>query len=131
MAILITGGHGADKSAEVFLPWRNTSCRLPSLPDERYGHVQTGNMLCSGGNGNWNNKVVTSCLKWSVQQGEWIKLPVTLSVTRVDSSSWARDDSLVIMGGLHFIDRASLTSETVFSDGSNTRSSFKLKYKTT
>ena len=44
-AILITGGDGAEQSAEVFLPWSNTTCQLPSLPDKRAEHLQAGALL--------------------------------------------------------------------------------------
>ena len=47
VAILITGGRGegTDQSAEMFLPWSNTSCQLPSLPEMRFDHVQSRQLL--------------------------------------------------------------------------------------
>ena len=80
-AILITGGHNARQSAELFLPWQNTTCELPPLPDERVNHVQSGKMLCGG--------VVEgrSCVQWSVQQKRWVKLPFTFThswITQVE-----------------------------------------------
>ena len=126
-AVLITGGYGANgalNSAEVFLPWTNSTCQLPSLPDERDGHVQAGPLLCGGG----DSSTKRSCLKWSVQIGGWVTLPLTLSEERRRSSIWDRGDQLVIMGGLWF-GEAQETSETVSSDGAVT-SSFGMKYKT-
>ena len=38
-AILITGGRYAEQSAELFLPWQNTTCELPPLPDKRVNHA--------------------------------------------------------------------------------------------
>ena len=122
-AILITGGQGAVKSAEVFLPWRNISCQLPSLPDKKREHVQTGSLLCGG----YDSSTGRSCTKWSVQSGGWVKLSVRLSVWRQYSSGWARGDRFVIMGGNSHAARK--TSETVSSDGAVARSSFKMKYK--
>ena len=69
-------------------------------------------------------------MKWSVQEGGWVTLPLTLTEGRAASSVWrvSQDNSLVIMGG--FTDTAQETSETVSSDGDSTRSSFKMKYQT-
>ena len=124
VAILITGGDGASLSAEVFLPWSNTTCQLPSLPDERGGHVQAGPLLCGGS----YLSTRRSCLKWNKQGGNWTRLPVTLSEARWDSSGWARGDQLVIMGGLS--DAAKESSERVSSDGAVSRRSFAMEYKT-
>jgi len=131
-AILITGGagEGARQSAELFIPWQNSTCELPPLPDERYEHVQSGNTLCGGG----HPSTVRSCIQWSVQQGGWVTLPLNLTEMRVDSSVWrvSQDNSLVIMGGYNYAyaSLAKNTSETVSSDGDSTRSSFNLKYPT-
>ena len=121
-AILITGGLGALQFAELFLPWQNTTCKLPSLPEERKFHVQSENTLCGGF---WS-----SCIKWSVQQGGWVTLPLTLTWEREDSSVWrvSQDNSLVIMGG--YGDQARGTSETVSSDGDSRGITFKMKYPT-
>ena len=120
-AILITGGDDTDKSSEVFLPWSNTSCQLPSLPDRRSHHVQAGNMVCGG----FNSSAVRSCVKWI---GGWVtQARVRLSGVRSQSSVWARDDTMVIMGGVR---QAGRTSETVSSDGASTRRSFRMNYKT-
>ena len=122
-AILITGGFGALQSAEVFLPWTNTSCKLPSLPDKRVGHVQSGQLLCGG----FDSSTRRSCLKWNKQGGNWTTLPVTLSEERWHSSGWARGDQLVIMGSSG---AAWESSESVSSDGAVSRGSFAMKYKT-
>ena len=125
-AILITGGYGAEQSAEIFLPWQNSTCELPALPDERYEHVQSGHKLCGGRSAS----TVRSCLQWSVQQGGWVTLPLNLTEKRVLSSAWrdSQANSLVIMGGGD--GAADETSETVSSEGDSTRSTFKMKYAT-
>ena len=124
-AILITGGDETHQSAEVFRPWSNTSCQLPSLPDVRYGHVQSGPLLCGGG---WDSSTERSCLKWNKQGGNWTTLPVKLSEAREGSSAWAHGDQLVIMGGASYA--AEESSESVSSDGAVSRGSFVMKYKT-
>merc|ERR1711862_113577 len=115
------------QSAEIFLPWQNSTCELPPLPDERARHVQSGNTLCGG---SYYSSTRRNCIQWSVQQGGWVTLPLTLTEDRYDSSIWrvSQDNSLVIMGGLY---GAEETSETVSSDRDSTRTSFKMKYKTT
>ena len=125
-AILITGGWGALQSAEIFIPWQNTTCELPPLPDARVGHVQSGNMLCGG--------IYTrrSCIQWNVQQGDWVTLPLNLTEERVVSSIWRvsqdNNNSFIIMGGVD--DAAEETSETVSGDGDIMRSTFNMKYPT-
>ena len=124
-AILITGGFGAKQSAELFLPWQNSTCELPALPDERYGHVQSGNTLCGGG---YYSSTQRSCVQWSVQQRGWVTLPLTLTEEKRYSSIWrVSQDSLVIMGGQYGLMD---TSETVSSDGHSTRRTFNMKYPT-
>ena len=106
------------------MPWSNRTCELPSLPDERVAHVQSGNMMCGGGD------TRRTCIRWSAEQGAWVTLPVRLTQERVESSAWSvsQDQSLVIMGG--HSDAAKITSETVSSDGVSTRPSFDMKYPT-
>ena len=120
-AILITGGEGSKQSAEIFLPWQNSTCELPALPDKRSDHVQSGNTLCGG----WESSAWRTCVQWSVQEGGWVTLPLTLKKERVGSSIWraSRDNSLVIMGGVHGEEE-----ETVSRDRDSTRRTFNLKY---
>ena len=122
-AILITGGWDARQSAEIFLPWENSTCELPPLPDQRVHHMQSGNTLCGG----WYTE--RSCIQWSVQQRGWVTLPLTFTEGRWYSSVWrvSQDNSLVIMGGDY---GARKNSETVSMDEASTRRTFEMKYKT-
>jgi len=148
VAILITEGYGAIHSSEVFLPWKNNTCLLPSRPNSkadnfdefmeghRQRHVQSGKLLCGG------FFTERSCMGW--RQGGWVTLPVTLLEKRIDSSAWSLDNRLLIMGGSSAeltseaysliigedFEGAAWTSESVSSDGSDTRSSFRMKYAT-
>ena len=127
-AILITGGWGRnEQAAEVFLPWSNTTCGLPSLPDRRVGHVQSGNTLCGGG---FSSFTLLSCLQW--RQGGWIKLPVSLAEARYHSSARKVEEGLVIMGGQdswRWIEGGleSWPGELVSSDGANSVRLFNMK----
>ena len=124
-AILITGGWYAGQGAELFTPLDNRICELPPLPDERYYHVQSGDMMCGG------EDTRRTCIRWSGEQGDWVTLPVSLTQERVESSVWSvsQDQSMVIMGG-GYSEAARETSETVSSDGVSTRPSFNMKYRT-
>ena len=125
-AILITGGSNiVSRSAEVFLPWSNTTCHLPSLPDGRVDHVQAGPLICGGGLSRTNRR----CLRWGLEGGGWETLPLRFSEERYSSSVWDRGDQLVIMGGT-YKGAAGETSERVSSDGAVTSSFFSMKYKT-
>ena len=127
-AILITGGFSGDTThtAEVFLPWSNTSCRLPSLPGPRVGHIQSGDRLCGGDNG---RSPEFTCRQWSMQQGVWSRLFLWgAESARTYSSGWALGDSLIIMGGGY--DPIRQTSKIVSSDGDSASSSFPMKYET-
>ena len=108
----------------MFLPWSNTTCGLPRLPDNRASHVQSGNLVCGG---RFTER--RTCLKWSAKQKDWVTLPLNLSEPREDSSAWtvSQDYSLVILGGDH---SAGNSSEKVSSDGVTTQPTFSMKYKT-
>ena len=123
-AILITD----ENTAELFIPWQNNTCHLPRLPqtERRFNHILSGNMLCGGDHGESR-----SCLKWNVENGSWVTLPLNLTERRDGSSSAWRvsPGNIVIMGGGGFGD-ADKTSEIVSIDGDSTRSTFKMKYPT-
>ena len=122
-AILITGGVlGSEKIVQVFKPWDNTVCKLPSLPDKRVGHVQSGSTLCGGF---YSRR---SCIQWKVQNNKpgWDTLNVELKEDRTYSSLFriSEDNSLIIMGG---DGTAKDTSERVSSDGESLES-FPMRY---
>ena len=125
-AILITGGQSKTRSAELFLPWSNSTCKLPALPDQRAEHVQSGNMMCGGG----FRKTERSCTKWNAEQGAWVTLQLRLTEPRQASTAWTvgQDHGMVILGGGR--GDAAETSETVSSDGVSTRPAFNIKYPT-
>ena len=116
-AVLITGGinSGALRSAEVFLPATGYSCRLPDLPDNRWGHTQDGGLTCGGFDYGSPADQRISCLKWSPDSGTWT-LSHNLTEERDNHVSWTPDPSLgtYLMGGSH----NSRTTELVNPEGS-------------
>ena len=118
--ILITGGYGALQSAELLMPWSGATCRLPSLPDPRRYHTQSGTRICGG----WASSVMRSCLQWSAGEGDWVKLPFSLTQQRYLHSSWTPPGSggdTFLFGGL----RDGYTSEFVTND--NSTKTFRMK----
>ena len=66
-SILITGGlSSANTKAEIYIPARNKSCKLPDLPVRRYYHTQDGFLTCGGSGGNSQ-----LCHTWDPETGTW------------------------------------------------------------
>ena len=47
LGVIITGGSSTGKKVELYNPVTGSSCSLPDLPDERSGHYQCGDLICS------------------------------------------------------------------------------------
>ena len=120
-AILITGGLGADLSAEVFLPATSTSCKLPGLVLARYLHTQDNLLVCGGNNGDAR----TSCEEFSPATGTWARTTHTLQERRVGHVSWSVEEGTILMGGYY----SQTTSEIVKHDGTM-ETGFDMKYDT-
>ena len=103
------------KTVEVLVPSLNTSCSLPSLPENTAGHTQDGLSQCGG----YGSEMF--CHQFS--QGRW--RPQELGEGRIHHSSWRTGGSLYLMGDRESID----TTEVIDTDG-NTRHTFDLKYET-
>ena len=127
LAVLITGGFGGVRSAEIFLRSTNTFCSLPDLPEWRVIHTQDGPWAC-GGLGNPQRRFPdtrTSCAKWS--DGSWISGYSSWGeyYMRVGHVSWATASGVYLMGGMGNMENSELVKE----DGSVTEG-FNLKYQT-
>ena len=107
-------------TAELFLPSSGTSCALPDLPDDRYGHSADNNTLCGGSGGN--------CLQWSPDTGTWEEL-LTLDVGRYNHVSWtpASGTGTYLIGGWDSDGR--MTTTLITSEGGQ-ETGFPLKYDT-
>ena len=120
-AVLITGGHSAYQSAEVYHPERYSPCVLPGLPDDRVFHTQDGLLLCGG---SYTRK---SCRRWNPDMGAWDLVTESLTEDRMYHSSWTPADGSVtyLMGGWK-----NLETSDVIALNNNVRSSFPLKHRT-
>ena len=121
-AVLITGGFGAKKLAEIYHLERNSSCKLGDLPEERWHHTQDGDLLCGG----WfTNK---SCRRWNPATGTWDLVTESLTEERVDHISWTPVDGTVtyLIGGYY----SPSTSHVIDKHNNSVRASFPLKHNT-
>merc|ERR1711963_130229 len=120
-ALIITGGSYNDdrlSSVEVYHPGTNTSCTLPSLPEEIAGHSQDGLTQC-GGYGS-----TKSCHTLNTDTAQWTKTH-NLSEERVVHYSWWREDGSILLFGDDY-SKTELVSE---GNGVSTPG-FTLKYET-
>ena len=92
-ALLITGGYNTHDSTEVFHPATSTSCQLPRMVLDRYGHTQDNLLLC-GGDG--DSEAATTCEQFSPATGTWARPSHTLQDERASHVSWHTAD-----GGIH------------------------------
>ena len=118
----MTGGYGAEESAEVILEDGST-CILPNLPPPgRALHSATGLTLCGGASEDEDTK--TTC---STFTGQW-ETSHQLGVPRWGHVSWDSPSGIVIIGGLG--SEAYQTTETLSHNSSNTSPAFPLPYDT-
>ena len=122
-AVLITGGEGALKSAEIYHPDHDTPCVLPDLPDDRLSHTQDGSLLCGG---RWTPR---SCQRWNADTGSWVLVTDSLIEDRRYHISWTPRESsdTYLIGGY----KSGNTSEAIALDFDNgVTSSFLLQHRT-
>ena len=119
----MTGGYGAEESAEVILEDGST-CTLPDLPPSgRRQHSATGLTLC-GGLGDEDN-TETTCSTFTV--GQW-ETSHQLGVQRSYHMSWDSPAGIIIMGGADI--EAQQTTEILSPNSSTTTPAFPLPYTT-
>ena len=118
-AVLITGGFGgAEQSAEIYHPDRDTPCVLPDLPDLRYGHTQDGGLMCGG------DSTRRSCRRWNPDTGAWDLVTDSLIEERAEHISWTPVDGTVtyLMGG----DYSPYASDVIDNHNNIVRASFPI-----
>ena len=122
--VLVTGGYKSSALASVELLNLDGSflCKLPSLPDGRSGHTQTGLVACGG----WPRSTNTNskdCLTFSIGMEEW-KISHNLTEERIQHSSWDSPEGVVLLGGW----KNENTTEILTNSGDSIPG-FKLKYE--
>ena len=119
-AVLITGGYGAQQSAEIYHPDRDFACVLPDIPYRRQDHTQDGSLMCGG------SPTFRSCRRWNPDTGAWDLVTESLTEDRRCHISWTPADGsgTYLMGGW-----SDKTSEVIDKDNGVT-SSFPLQHRT-
>ena len=119
----MTGGLGAEESAEVILEDGST-CTLPDLPPPgRYGHSADRLTLCGGFAD--DEDTPSTC---STFTGQW-DTSHQLGVPRNSHVSWDSPRGIIIIGGDDI--EAEQTTETLSHNSSTTSPAFQLPYDTT
>ena len=108
-------------SVEVILP-SGRSCRLPSLPEPRSGHTQSGLTACGGWGGLLvQNTTWHTCVTFAA--GVW-KRSHTLSKRRWGHVAWQSPVGILLMGGTE------QTSELLSATTSTTSPGFNFAKET-
>ena len=116
----MTGGKDLS-SVEVYHPGTNTSCSLPSLPEEIFWHSQDGLVLCGG-----YPNTGRSCYTLNTDTAQWTKTH-SLSEKRYQHKSSRREDgSILLIGGYY----SKTTTELVSDSSGVSTPGFTLKYET-
>ena len=119
LAIIVTGSYDSNgQSVEVLRDDGSTLCSLPNLPDNNYGHTQSGLVTCGGAYGYTER----SCYNFS--SGVWTKSH-SLKHPRYWHSSWSSPAGTLLMGGT-----GSLTTTELLTDDGQSTELFSLKYQT-
>ena len=127
--VLISGGyvgHGdGEQSVEIYHPDKQSSCKIPDLPESRFVHTQDGGMLC-GGLKSGNEAPERSCRRWNPDTGAWDLEIESLTKDRYGHVSWTPADgsATYLMGG----GWSEKTSEVI--ENGQVKASFNLQYVT-
>ena len=107
-------------SVEVLSLSSGQLCSLPPLPHARWYHTMDTDresiLICGGG------EDTNTCL--SFISGEWVTSHTMME--RAAHTSWQRNKSVVLLGGLP--DGSETTSEIVTMEGDQVGSAFPLQY---
>ena len=141
MVVIVSGGIGEGEngyawkyldSVELLKTDGTWICSMPTMPEPRYGHSQTGPVACSGLSPQITGvrvpkeikrrreAISKSCITLST---EWEKT-YNLSKVRRDHSAWASPKGVMLMGGVR-----DKTTEILTENG-DTIPGFSLDYET-
>ena len=121
--ILITGGYKGSGELATIYNRASTSCKVASLPEERFYHTQHEDKICGGG---WDNTMKT-CIQWKKDEAKWVTAN-TFPVARINHVSWTTNIGTYLIGG-DGQDGSELTTTLVKDDGTS-EEGFPLEYKT-
>ena len=128
MLVLVTGGKEGRRS-EGFEDLNSTellnmdgtwNCPMPTMPEPRLSHTQTGPVVCGG----YHRK---SCITFTRGSVNWKKTHTLARRGRVHHSAWDSPQGTVLIGGSDFPART--TSEILLENG-DTKPGFNLDHRT-
>ena len=124
-AVLISGGWNWDKSisrrkVELYNLKTKTSCELPDLPGDTYGHTSVGGVLCGG-----LDSLAKSCL--DITKGSWSGEKYLQQSSRYNHVRWNINpgESFMLLGGMY-----SQKSTDIVHVSGKVEPGFALKYVT-
>ena len=127
MVIMLSGG-AAERgkvldSVELLNLDGKRICPMPTMPEARSSHTQSGPVICGGS----SRATMTSCITFFSGGEDWVKTH-NLTKGRQGHSAWASHRGLMLMGG--GFDRSSMTTTDILTENGNTIPSFALDYVT-
>ena len=132
MVVIVSGGEGEGDpgyayklldSVELLKTDGTWICSMPTMPEPRYGHSQTGPIACSGLRSNTNTLKQAIRKSCSTLSTEWEKT-YNMSDMREHHSAWASPKGVMLMGGVR-----DKTTEILTENG-DTIPGFSLDYET-
>ena len=121
MLVLVTGGWGqAGKldSVELLNMDGTWNCPMPTMPEPRYHHTQTGPVVCGGHGG------TKSCITFISGDVNWEKTH-TLAKGRFRHSAWDSPQGIVLIGGAG---SSVWTTTEILLENGDTAPGFNLDY---
>ena len=122
--MLVTGGRGRGRevldSVELLNMDGTLNCPMPSMPEPRFAHTQSGRIICGGE----NSAARKSCVTFINGSVNWEKTH-TLAKTRYRHSAWASPQGVILIGGADGSDGKGKTTEILTEDG-DTKPGFTL-----
>ena len=95
--VMVSGGEDGrgvvHDSVELLYMNGTWICPMPSLPEVRYGHTQTGPIVCGG----VHSRVWKSCVTFFSGGDDWVKTH-TLAEKREFHSAWTSPKGVMLMG---------------------------------
>ena len=123
---MVSGGKGNGgvvlDSVELLNMDGTWNCPMPTLPQPRYGHTQTGPVTCGGK----EEPARTSCLTFTSGGSDWVKTHKLTGKGRWEHFSWASPRGVMLMGGFA---RSSGTTTDILTEDGDTIPGFTLDYR--
>ena len=126
--MLVTGGLGQGDeqldSVELLNMNGTWNCPMPTMPEPRQMHTQTGLVTCGG-----YGDIKKSCITFTRGSVNW-KKSHTLAKGRWGHSAWRSPRGVVLLGGWGDRDSSVWTTTKILLENGGTKPGFSLDYDT-